>query len=52
MKTIKIPEQLHKDLRRLQAEMSLKTIPETIRFLYLYQYENKKGNKENDKSKK
>lgn len=43
MKTIKIPEQLHKDIRKLQANLELKTIPQTIRFLWCYYFENDEG---------
>lgn len=33
MKTIKITEELHKDLLKLKVELEFKTLSETIRFL-------------------
>lgn len=39
MKTIKITEELHKDLLKLKVNYDFKTLSETIRFLEIYHKE-------------
>lgn len=48
MKTIKITEELHKDLLKLKVEYEFKTLSETIRFLEKYHKNDIRKEKIND----